>query len=94
MLGFWYLYLGYAFILTYLIIGMIVSLETAAAMSGGTYAVKWIREHFSYREYYYAVIVFYPLIWVAYFFLEVIPSLFTGEIRCQFSLESLFKELF
>lgn len=94
MFGFWYLYIGYAFILTYLIIGLVVSFETTAAMSGGKFAVKWIREHFSYYEYYYAVIVFYPLLWISYFFLEVVPSFITHEIRCVFSLEALFNDLF
>lgn len=94
MIGFWYLYIIYAFILTYLVIGLLVAFETTAAMGGGKFSVKWLREHFSYTQYYYCVIAFYPLIRIFYFFLEIVPSFITHEIRCEFSLEALFKELF
>lgn len=94
MMGFWYLHIVYAFILTYLSIGFIVSFETTAAMSGGKFAVKWIKEHFSYNEFYYSVIVFYPMLLLAYFFLEYIPSFITHEIRCEFNLDALFEDLF
>jgi len=94
MLGFWYLYIVYAFVLTYLILGLIISFETTAAMSGGKFAVKWIKEHFSYKEFYFSIILFYPLLLLSYFFLEYLPSFLTREIRCVFSLDSLFEELF
>ena len=94
MIVFWYLYLAYAFVLTYLIIGFVVSFETTAAMSGGKFAVKWIKEHFSYYEFYYSVIIFYPMLLTAYFFLEYIPSLITHEIRCEFNLDALFEDVF
>jgi len=94
MLGFWYLYFAYAFVLTYLILGFIISLETTAAMSGGKFAVKWIKEHFSYQEFYISIIIFYPVLLISYFFLEYMPSFITHEIRCVFSLEALFDELF
>ncbi|PHR55153.1 MAG: hypothetical protein COA44_11540 [Arcobacter sp.] len=94
MLGFWYLYIVYAFVLTYLILGLIISFETTAAMSGGKFAVKWIKEHFSYKEFYFSIILFYPLLLLSYFFLEYLPSFLTCEIRCVFSLDSLFEELF
>jgi len=93
-LYFWFLYIVYALVLTYLVLGFIVSFEVTAAMSGGKFAVKWLREHFTYEELYYAVIIFYPMLRLAYFFLEYIPSFFTHEIRCVFSLESLFEDLF
>jgi len=93
-LYFWFLYIVYAIILTYLVLGFIISFEVTAAMSGGKFAVKWLRKHFSYEEMYYAVIIFYPMLRLAYFFLEYIPSFFTHEIRCAFSLQSLFEDLF
>ena len=90
----WFFYITYAFVLTYLVLGFIVSFEVTAAMSGGKFAVKWIREHFSYKEFYWSVIIFYPMLRLAYFFLEYLPSFFTHEIRCEFSLECLFHDLF
>ncbi len=93
-LVFWFLHIGYALILTYLVLGFIVTFEVTAAMSGGTFAANWIREHFSYEELYWSVIVFYPMLLLGYFFLEYLPSLFTHEIRCAFDLDSLFNDLF
>lgn len=94
MISFWTLYLGYAFFISYVIVGFIVSFETSAAMSGGKFAIKWIREHFSYTQYYYSVIFFYPMILFLYFFLEILPCFIRHEIRCQFNLQALFNELF
>lgn len=93
-LDFWFYYIAYAFLLTYLVLGFIISFEVTAAMSGGRFALKWLREHFSYEEFYWSVIIFYPMLRLAYFFLEYIPSVFTHEIRCQFNLDSLFDDLF
>jgi len=94
MILYGYLYIVYALILTYLVIGFIISFETTAAMSGGRFAVKWIKEHFSYAEFYYSVILFYPMLLLAYFLLEYIPSLITREIRCEFNLDALFEDLY
>ena len=91
---FWFLHIVYAFVLTYLVIGFIVSFEVSAAMNGGKFAIRWIRRHFSYEEFYWSVIIFYPMLKLGYFFLEYLPSIFTHQIRCQFNLDSLFEELF
>ncbi len=93
-LFFWFYHIAYAFILTYLVLGFIVSFEVTASMNGGKFARRWIRKHFSYEEFYWSVIIFYPMLRLAYFFLEYIPSFFTHEIRCEFNLESLFDDLF
>jgi len=94
MFIYWAAYILYAFVLTYLVFGLIISFETTAALSGGKFAVKWIKEHFSYKEFYLSIIVFYPMLLISYFFLEYLPSFITHEIRCEFNLESLFDELF
>ncbi len=91
---FWFLHIIYAAVLTYLTLGFIISFEVIAAMSGGKLAVRWIKKHFTYDELYWSVILFYPMLRLAYFFLEYIPSFFTHEIRCEFNLDSLFEELF
>lgn len=91
---FWFLHILYAIILTYLVLGFIISFEVNAAMGGGKFAIEWLRKHFSYEELYWSVIVFYPLLKLGYFFLEYLPSFFTHQIRCRFDLEHLFEELF
>ncbi len=91
---FWFVHIAYAFILTYLVLGFIISFEVNAAMNGGKFALRWLRKHFSYEELYWSVIVFYPMLKLGHLFLEYIPSIFTHEIYCEFDLESLFHELF
>ncbi len=93
-LVFWFFHIAYALILTYLVLGFIVSFEVSAAMNGGELALKWIRKHFSYEELYWSVIIFYPMLKLGYFLLEELPSFFTHNIHCQFDLDSLFEELF
>jgi hypothetical protein len=90
----WFIYIVYAFVLTYLVLGFIISFEVVAAASGGKFAFEWLQKNFTYDGLYYAVIIFYPMIKLGYFFLEYLPSIFTHEIRCEFNLDVLFEELF
>ena len=91
---FWFHHIILAIFLTYLVMGFIISFEVTAAMGDNDFAYTWLRKHFSYEEFYYSVIIFYPMIRLVYLFLEYIPSLFTHEIRCVFNLDSLFMDLF
>ena len=91
---FWFIYIAYALVLTYLVLGFIIAFEVIAAMGGGKFAFKWLRKHFSYNELYWSVIIFYPMLRLGYFFLEYLPSFITHGIRCQFNLDALFEELF
>jgi len=91
---FWFLHIAYAVILTYLVLGFIIAFEVSAAMSGGQLALGWIRKHFTYGEFYWSVIVFYPMLKLGYFLLEVLPSVLTRGIYCKFDLDYLFEELF
>ena len=91
---FFFFHIVLAISLAYIVLGFIISFEVVGAMSGSSYAVSWIQKQFTYEELYYAVIVFYPMLKLAYFFLEYIPSLFTHEIRCAFDLDALFIDLF
>ncbi len=90
----WFFHIVYALVLTYVVLGFIISFEVVAAMNGGEFARRWIRKHFSYEEFYWSVIIFYPMLKLGYLFLELIPSFFTHEIYCQFDLDALFDELF
>jgi hypothetical protein len=91
---FWFSSIVFTVVLTYLVVGFIVSFEVVAAMCGGKPSLKWIKKHFSYKELYWSVILFYPMLKAAYLFLEYIPSMFMHEIRCEFNLDALFDELF
>ena len=91
--AFWYLFLGS--VLTYIVWGFVVSFEVLLGMSGSKVALEWIKKHHTYKMLYKEVLVFYTMIWIAYFFLEIIPHyFFKANPLVKFDLEYLFKVLY
>lgn len=90
--SFWYLFFGS--ILTYLVWGFIVSFEVNLAMSGSPMALGWLKKHHTYKQLYYEVKAFYPLIYVGYFMLEILPSLLWKSSRSPFDMQRLFETLY
>jgi len=90
--SFWYLL--YGSVLTYLVWGFVVSFEVNLAMGGSAFAREWIINHHSYKQLYYEVKVFYPMIYVGYFFLEQLPHLLFKTPKTPFDMEGLFEDLF
>jgi len=90
--SFWYLF--YGSVLTYLVWGFIVSFEVNLAMSGSEMAKAWIRKHHTYRQLYGEVKAFYPMIWIGYFFLELLPHWLLKAPLSDFDMDRLFRELF
>ncbi|RLA72605.1 MAG: hypothetical protein DRG24_02440 [Epsilonproteobacteria bacterium] len=89
------LYIGLAAILTYLIWGFVVSFQVVLAMGGTKWALRWIKVRYSYKVFYAEVLIFYPMILLAYLFLEVIPYyLFGVKKLVSFDLDHLFERLF
>ena len=71
--------------MTYLIWGSIFAMEVLLFYNGLKSAQEWFIERYifkSFRNEYYA---FYPMLMVAYFFLEWIPSIFYRESFLKFS---------
>lgn len=90
--SFWYLFFGS--ILTYLVWGFIVAFEVNLAMSGSTLARDWIKKHHTYRQLFLEVRIFYPMILLGYFFLELLPHFLWREERAVFDLDRLFHTLY
>ena len=90
--SFWYLL--YGSVLTYLVWGFVVAFEVNLAMSGSQLALEWIRKHHSYKQLYGEVKVFYPMILVGYFFLEILPHRLWHVPQTHFDLDALFKTLY
>ncbi len=90
--SFWYLFFGS--ILTYLVWGFIVSFEVNLAMSGSNIALAWLKKHHTYKQLYYEVKVFYPMIYLGYFLLEILPSLLWSAPRSPLDMAWLFKTLY
>ena len=90
--SFWYLLFGS--LLTYLVWGFIVAFEVILAMSGARFAREWIKKRHSYKQLYYEVKAFYPLIYLGYFFLELLPYLLWKAPKSDFDMQRLFDELY
>ena len=90
--AFWYLFIGG--ILTYLAWGFVVAFEVLLAMNGSKWAIEWIRKRYRYEVLYREVMIFYPMIWLGYFFLETVPHYLFGVEKKELDLDTLFKELF
>ena len=94
-MDFWFYIIAYAGGLTYLVWGFVLSFEVILAMGGTQWALRWIRSRYSYKVFYIEVMLFYPMILLAYLFLELIPHyLFHIKKLTRFDLESLFERLF
>lgn len=91
-LAFWYLFIGG--ILTYLAWGFVVAFEILLAMNGSKWAIKWIRKRYRYKVLYREVMIFYPMVWLGYFFLEVVPHHLFGAEKAELDMDALFEELF
>ena len=90
--SFWYLLFGS--ILTYMVWGFIIAFEVNLAMGGSKIARAWIKKHHTYKQLYYEVKVFYPMIYLGYFFLELLPHLIWRAPANGFDMQRLFDELY
>jgi uncharacterized membrane protein len=90
--SFWYVL--YGSVLTYLVWGFVVSFEVNLAMGGSRLAREWIIKRHTYKQLSQEVKVFYPLILIGYFFLELLPHVLWNAPKSDFDMPRLFDELF
>ena len=90
--SFWYLL--YGSVLTYIVWGFVVSFEVNLAMGGSRIASEWVKKHHTYKQLYYEVKVFYPMIYIGYFFLELLPFWLWNAPLADFDMQRLFDELY
>ena len=91
---FWLIFIALFTILTYLVWGFIVAFEVILGMSGSKLARRWIKTRHSYKDLYIETIVFYPMILMGYFFLELLPHWLFKTRLSPFDLQGLFDEIF
>lgn len=88
-------YIFLFFILSYLCWGFVVAFEVVLAMSGATFAESWLKKHYTYKRLVTEVLFFYPMIYLAYFFLEIVPYYLLGaQPPCRFDMKGLYRRLF
>lgn len=70
---FWIEFFKLAAILTYLVIGFVISFESVLCMSGSNAAKEWVRKRYKLKGFMLSTYIFFPMLLLAYLFLEVIP---------------------
>ena len=91
---FWIIFLELAFGLTYLVVGFIIAFEVVLAMGNSTVALRWLKMHHSYKNLYFEVMIFYPIILLGYIFLELIPHYLFNSRLTPFDMDTLFDRLY
>lgn len=88
-------YIFLFFLFSYICWGFVVGFEVVLAMSGAEFAKEWLKKHYTYKRLVVEVLFFYPMIYLAYFFLEIIPYyLLRAQRPCLFDLKKLYSSLF
>ena len=70
--------------MTYIIWGSIFAMEVLLFYNGLKSAQEWFVERYTFTSFKNEYYAFYPMLMVAYFFLEVIPSIFYRESFLKF----------
>ena len=70
--------------MTYLIWGSIFAMEVLLFYNGLKSAQEWFVERYTFKSFKNEYYAFYPMIMIAYFFLELIPSIFYRESFLKF----------
>ena len=70
--------------MTYLIWGSIFAMEVLLFYNGLKSAQEWFAERYTFKSFKNEYYAFYPMLMVAYFFLELVPSIFYRESFLKF----------
>ncbi len=94
-LEFLFYLVAYGSILTYLILGFIISFESMLALYEVKSAIRWIREWHKPSTYKTMLIIFLPMLQLAYLFLEIIPYYIgLSKILRPFDLDRIYHIVF
>ncbi len=70
---FWIELFKLIFILTYIILGFIISFEALLCMSRSKFALEWVRKRYKLKGFMLSIYIFFPMLLLSYLFLEIIP---------------------
>jgi hypothetical protein len=91
---YWIIFVELVLGLSYLVVGFVIAFEVVLGMGGSKTAQQWIKKRHKYKNFYIAVMLFYPMILLGYFFLEVIPHYLFGKRLIAFDMQGLFDQVF
>lgn len=90
-----YYFFIYSAILTYLAWGLIIGFEAILALSSSKFAINWIKAHHRPKTFQYMLIIFLPMLYFCYIFLEIIPFLLKIDDKlAKFDLEKIYKNIY
>ncbi len=91
---FFYLFV-YASILTYLVIGFIISFEAMLLLNEVPSAIEWVRKWHKASGFKTMLIIFLPMLQLSYLFLEWLPrQMGLSDEACPFDLDKIFLTAF
>ncbi|KYJ87451.1 hypothetical protein [Sulfurovum riftiae] len=79
--------------MTYFVWGSIFAMQVLLFYHHLKSATEWFKKRYTYRSFRREFKVFYPMLWVAYFFLEFIPSLLYREAFLRFIPSRVLEEM-
>jgi len=71
-------------LLTYASWGFVFALQLLLAHHQVPTAIDWFRDRYTYKSFYAEYRVFYPMLWLLFFFLDVIPHLIFRDHMIEF----------
>ncbi len=79
--------------MTYVVWGSIFAMELLLVYYGVKSAIAWFQKRYTFKSFYYEYRVFYPMLMIAYLFLEIIPNIFYRERFLKFSPSKVLKAM-
>ncbi len=79
--------------LTYITWGSMFAMELLLVYHRVKSAIDWFQKRYTYKTFLLEYKVFYPMLFVAYVFLEIIPSIFFRESFLKFSPSKILKAM-
>jgi len=80
-------------VLTYIAWGSIFAMQVLLAYHQLKSAKAWFKPRYTFKSFYYEYRVFYPMLWLAYLFLELIPSVIYREDFLKFKPSQVVEEM-
>ena len=82
-----------AIILTYITWGFAFTIELLLAHNGVESAIKWFKKHYKPKSFMIEFKIFYPMMMIMYFLLEIIPSIIYKEPILKFEPKELYEAM-
>ena len=79
--------------MTYFVWGSMFAMEVLLVYNGLKSAQEWFKQRYTFKSFKLEYKVFYPMLIVAYIFLEIIPSIFYRESFLKFSPSKVLKAM-